>query len=224
MARNKHSGWGFVVLTILSFASLMLELVVMLLQPEGLKLNFSNWELRQIVLHWVYTCIVWGLAVFLMYMYSKKKLNFDVFDYRDKPSAKALLWALGLLVIATLGMTMEWGQFKPIAEFHSLSLLYGKMGIIAFIFQYVYYLFEAMLIVLTIVFGQKAGELLFRKTNIPWGGLASGVFWGLPHLFTKNLLTGVLGFLVSILYGVAYLLVKKNVRFAYPLIFLMFVL
>ncbi|WP_200789781.1 hypothetical protein [Clostridium fallax] len=94
-----------------------------------------------------------------------------------------------------------------------------------FIFQYIYYIFEAVLVLLIIVFGQKAGEMSFKNKRLPWGGFLLGVTWGLIHLLTKgDLVIGLILCLASVLYGIAYLAVKKNIYIAYPIIFLMFVL
>lgn len=76
-----------------------------------------------------------------------------------------------------------------------------------------------------IVFAQEAGESWFKKSNIPWGGVLVSLTWGLAHIFTKgNLLIGILSFLSGLLYGSVYIICKKNIYIAYPIIFLMFAL
>jgi hypothetical protein len=223
MDDNRHGRWNFAILSLFSFLVLMLEYIVCLFQK--ISTNPNQISFSQIILHWIITCIVWGIAAYTMHFYSKKRLKFNLFDYKEKPNEKELLLSILILLFATVIMTVSWNfQFKPLAEYTSYVDLYGKMGGVAFLFQYIYYCFEAVLIVWTIAFGQKAGELIFKNKYIPWGGIVCGITWGLPHLFTNDLAVGILGFLVSIFYGVTYLLVKKNIRYAYPLIFLMFVL
>ena len=87
------------------------------------------------------------------------------------------------------------GGIKPINEFKEL-------GIIKFIFQYTYYCFEGVLILLTISFGQKFMEGLSKNKTIPFGGLI----------------------LAAIIYGIAYLLLNKNSKYSYLSILLMFIL
>lgn len=58
-----------------------------------------------------------------------------------------------------------------------------------------------------------------------WGGIICGISWGIVHLLTKgSLSTGLAAAFCSILYGMTYVLVKKNVSYAYPIITLMFIL
>lgn len=51
-----------------------------------------------------------------------------------------------------------------------------------------------------------------------------GLTWGLVHILTKGLATGLGCLVMSILYGIVYLLLKKNIRYAYIIISLMFTL
>ncbi|HBT96088.1 MAG TPA: hypothetical protein DEB24_08500 [Coriobacteriia bacterium] len=99
---------------------------------------------------------------------------------------------------------------------------FGQQGIIAFIAQYVYYTFEGGLFLAIIVFGQKFGELVFKNHKIPWGGILCGLTWGLGHIFTQDMLTGITAVTSAVFFGLAYLLLKKNIRFAYPIITLIF--
>ncbi|MDR2402388.1 MAG: hypothetical protein LBD32_02930 [Cytophagales bacterium] len=48
--------------------------------------------------------------------------------------------------------------------------MFQSNGMLGFIFQYIYYLFEIALVFLIITFGQKAGEDVFAHKKIPlWG-------------------------------------------------------
>ena len=107
--------------------------------------------------------------------------------------------------------------FKVLMEFQ-------HFGWLKFIFQHIYYFFVILLVTLTIVFAQKAGELWFNN-KIPWGAIFIGLTWGLFHAFTQgNLLVGLYGCLLGFLFGTVYLLEKKNIYVAYWLILLMFIL
>ena len=81
-----------------------------------------------------------------------------------------------------------------------------------------------MLFLLIIVFGQKACEVWFRRSGIPYGGIICGLTWGLAHAFTKDLGTGLLGVIVGFAMGGGYLLVNRDLKKAYGMLFLMFVL
>ncbi|TAN65517.1 hypothetical protein WS9_012180 [Paraclostridium sordellii 8483] len=113
---------------------------------------------------------------------------------------------------------IDWGGFKPILEFQ-------RLGVLKFIFQYIYYLFEVFLITLIVIFAQKAFEKWFKNETIPYGGIVLALTWGLMHIVSKGSITvGLLSAFGGFLYGSAYLVVGKDYRKALPLMYLMFVL
>ena len=94
-----------------------------------------------------------------------------------------------------------------------------------FVFQYVYYLFETMLFLLIIVFGQKALERWFKRENVPYGGIVVALTWGIVHIATKGSVSiGLLSAVSGSLFGVVYLLVNRDIKKAYVLLAFMFVL
>ena len=123
-------------------------------------------------------------------------------------------------------MYFQWDfKLKPIAEYEGFIEKYNSQAPILFLFQYIYYLFESVLITLLIAFGQRSGEVFFKKDNIPWGGILCGLTWGLAHIGSKDILTGlILCLFSSVFYGVVYLCMNKDIRYSYPLIAVMFIL
>ena len=60
-------------------------------------------------------------------------------------------------VAASLAVSLlDWQGFKVVKKFQS-------NGLLKFIFQYIYYLFETALFTLIIMFGQKALEMWTKK-------------------------------------------------------------
>lgn len=57
-----------------------------------------------------------------------------------------------------------------------------------------------------------------------WGGVILALTWGLVHLLTQDFETGVLTFVLSILFGVIHLLVKKNIYLTYLFVAVIFIL
>ena len=51
-----------------------------------------------------------------------------------------------------------------------------------------------------------------------------GLTWGLVHILTKDLATGLGCLVMSLLYGEVYCLLKKNIRYAYIISSLIFTL
>mgnify|MGYP000890512557 CR=1 FL=1 len=220
LKETKAVQWmDYLWLSLYAFLGLGLEIVlVYLIEPIIFNVDLSKYSTAKIIYHWIATIILWGIMAFILSKVSKKKYGFDYWDYQEKMNQKD--WIITLfLVLVSIGISIwNWSGWKVYKELHNL-------GWLKFTFQYLYYLMETVLIVLIIVFSQKAGELKFSKSNIPWGGILVGLTWGLAHALTKgNLNAGILSFFSGLLYGVVYLLVKKNIRIAYPLIACMFIL
>lgn len=156
--------------------------------------------------------------VLILTKVSKGKYGFDYWDYADKMEKTDWINALILVLLSVATSSYLWKGLKVYKEFYNLGLL-------KFIFQYIYYFAETALVLLIIIFGQKAGELKFSNGNFPWGGILLGLTWGLVHALTKGqLIIGLYGLISGILYGTMYLVTKKNIRIAYPLITCMFIL
>ena len=86
-------------------------------------------------------------------------------------------------------------------------------------------MFEVLLVLLIIIFGQTAFEKWFNNNKIPFGGILVALTWGIGHWYTKGslgkgLYTAVGGFV----FGGVYLLTNRNVKLSYILLCIMFIL
>lgn len=209
----------FVILALLAFAGLGLELLLLLfLEPLVYGVVPADFGTAEHIYHWVLTSVVWAAVAALLILFARKQLDFDVFSYKERPGLWGWLLCLAVFAISVTVSVLDWNGLKVLKEF-------AYNGWLKFIFQYLYYLFEAVLMVLIITFGQRAGELWTGLKKVPWGGLLLGLTWGLVHMLTKGSLSaGLLSLLYAVFYGVIYIAVRKNVAYAYPLIFLAFVL
>lgn len=217
--RNYKRGVGFMRLSLFAFGGLGLEVLLLLvMEPLIYGKALNEFSTVEHLLHWTMTCIVWGIVSFVLIRLANNKYNFDMFSYKEPLELIDWVLCILLLSISMVISYIDWNGFKIMKEF-----LYN--GWLKFIFQYIYYLFETVLILLIIVFAQRAGELWLKKSKIPWGGIFVGLTWGLTHALTKGqLYVGVLSAIGGLMYGIAYLLCKKNLYITYPLVFLMFVL
>ena len=216
--RKKITGGDYLSLGLYAFAGLGMEvLYAYLLEPVLYGAPMQDWSNMQIILHWILTCITWGIFAFILIRKSGKKYDFPLLEKRDPIK----LWQLGVcalfILLAFIGDYIAWDGFKVYLE-------YVNKGFILFAFQYIYYAFETMLFLLIIVFGQKACEVWFHQEKIPYGGIICGLTWGLAHIFTKNLLTGLLGIALGFAMGSVYLLVNRDLKEACFVLFLMFVI
>lgn len=215
MREKKIGATDYLALGLYAFAGFGLEVVLSMVLPSILGVGSSEYTLVHHCIHWVLTCILWGSIALFLIRLARKKYSFDVRELNDVPDTRDWLLAAAVSVIGIVATTVAWGGFKPVEEYK---------GIVEFIFQNIYYLFEAGLILLTIAFGQKWGEMLLKKVNFPYGGLFLALTWGLIHILLQGTQTGVYAFCMSILYGMVYILLRKNIRYSYLMIALVFIL
>lgn len=219
MIKKKVRSWDYLTFALLAFGGLGMEvLLAFMIEPILYGHGMSEWTTGQSILHWILTCIIWGTFIVCLIKISKKNYNFDILSYNDKMNPINWIIAVICVVIAITLSYIDWNGFKVVKEFQ-------HNGLLKFIFQYIYYFFETGLFLLIIVFAQKAGDTFFKNDKIPWGGIAVAVTWGLAHIFTKSSLTvGLQTCIGGLLFGIVYIVTKKNIRIAFPLIFMMFAL
>ncbi|MGN0564683.1 MAG: hypothetical protein ACI4LH_08080 [Candidatus Heritagella sp.] len=212
--KKSRTAFDYVVLGLYAFCALEIEFLLILLVEPYVFSSISDPTL--------YCCLHWGLSALLqagaaagLWLIAKNSYAFDLFSYRTSPQRRFLLIALGLCLLGIGYNYLTCGEW----------LLAYKLRVLTpveFIFQYLVYLVRAALMLLLIAFGQKAGEIKKHGSRAPWGGFLAGALWGLFQMLTvQDLLTGILSCVVCVVYGVVYLLVNKNVRYAYPLLVLM---
>ncbi len=211
-------GSDYLCLGLYAFAGLGMEaLYAYLLEPALYGASMSEWTERQTIFHWIITCITWGIFAYVLVKKAEEKYHFPILE-KGTPM-KLWQWAAGLLFVflAFLVDYKTWGGFKVYLEF-------VRRGGVLFLFQYIYYAFETLLFLLIIVFGQRACEVWLHREKIPYGGMICGLTWGLAHMFTKDILTGIFGLMLGFAMGYVYLLANRDLKRAYVLLFLMFVL
>ncbi len=217
-SKNRITGGDYLSLGLYAFMGLGMEvLYAYLLEPVLYGVSMQEFSAMQTIFHWILTCVTWGAFLYVLIKKSGEKYQFPLLE--KGKTVRAWQWALCavLVFMAFLLDYMDWGGFKVYLEWR------GK-GTLLFLFQYLYYAFETGLFLLIIVFGQKACEVWFGRPGFPYGGVICGMTWGLAHIFTKDLLTGMLGLALGFAMGSVYLLVGRDLRKAYGVLFLMFVL
>lgn len=212
-------GWDYFKFALLLFASICIELVYgLLLEPIIYGIPMQNWSTNQIIIHWIITCISWVIALYFILLYSKRKLGFSIRGI-DK-NIEIWRWCVIIvcIIICTTVSYISWNGFKPAKEFVNL-------GLIPFIFQYLYYFFETCMFTGIIIFGQLAFEKWFKNSNIPYGGIICALTWGAVHFVTKgDILTGIISIFLGFVFGASYLFLKRDAIKTVPVLFLMFVL
>lgn len=215
---KKASGIHFLLLALLAFVGIGLEVVLAFgIEPLIYGTSLNEWSDLQTIVHWIATCTLWGAVSFGIVRLAKKKYGFDLFQRGSRLS----VWQWLLVVIFIIGSLIisyfDWNGSKVIKEFYA-------NGPVRFVFQYIYYIFETILVTLILIFGQKAFEKWFHRENIPYGGIIVAITWGLGHFFIKDIWTGIVCMMGGLAFGSVYLLVNRDIRKAFPILWIMFVL
>ena len=195
-----------------AFAGFGLEIVLLMIES----LLFTEQTAFTRCLHWGVTSFLWGIVCVILYKSSKNKLQYDLIC-RNELEKKKQIMALLLIIITLITKFLLLGKVKVVEEFESL-------GPVQFVFQYIYYFFEVGLIVLTIAFGQKFFKSISESRNVPYGGLFLACTWGLMHILTQDIFTGMYTFVMSVIFGMLYVLLSKNTVYAYISILIPFLM
>lgn len=215
---KKVTGMNFLVLALLAFAGLGLELLLaFVIEPVLYGVSMREWSDLQNILHWTFTCILWGGVGIGLQKLAKKKYDFDLMQKGEKMAVWQWLLVVAFVIMSLIISYIDWNGSKVIKEFYA-------NGPVKFIFQYLYYIFETTLFMLILIFGQKACEKWFQRENIPYGGILVAMTWGAGHFLTKDIWTGIVCMIAGLAFGSVYLLVNRDVRKAFPILWLMFVL
>ncbi len=180
--------------------------------------TFIEWGYAAQVLSRIIPAVLWGLIFVVANKISIKKLNFNFLQSGGKVTLKNYLMATILVIIGIAFNYASWGNFKVLIE-------YANAGSIGFVAQHIYYFAEILIVTTLIVLFQKMCETWVKKSNIPYGGIAVALSWGLVHIFTQNsVAVGLLAFVYGFGYGSIYLILKRNFKLTVIFLFLMFVL
>lgn len=206
------------LLSLLAFAGLGLEVLLAFgIEPMIYGAPMNEWTDMQTIIHWVITCTLWCAVSWCIIQLAKEKYGFDIFQKGSKMAAWQWVPIAAFIIGSLILSYLDWNGSKLMKEFYA-------NGPVRFVFQYIYYIFETILVTLILVFGQNAFEAWFHKRNIPYGGIIVAITWGIAHFFTKDILTGVITMISGLAFGSVYLLVNRDVRKAYPILWIMFVL
>lgn len=215
---KKATGLDFIVLALLAFGGIGLEVVLAFgIEPILYSAQLGEWSTWQNLLHWTITSALWGGVAYWLVRSAKRKYDFDIFKKGDPLKLWQWLLIVVFVVLSLIISYKDWNGSKVIKEF-----VYN--GWLKFIFQYIYYIFETILVTLILVFAQKAFERWFHKENIPYGGIILALTWGIAHFFTKNAVTGIICMISGFAFGSVYLLTNRDIRKTFPIVLAMFVL
>ncbi len=155
--------------------------------------------------------LIIALRGWVLLAYGRWAFERGIWDYSWKIEKRGAGLILGIVLFAAawkIGFVPA--RVHPLQEFFHLFQKYGPVwGLLNSALQFVYYILEGFLILFLLDAFQRAGELKFGTKAFPWGGIGLILFWASLH-FLKGLSTGFYAAFLSILFGISYIIDRRN--------------
>jgi len=197
-------------MSLLSFGAFFLEYFsIFLIESAILHLDIWNYTAEQRSIHCIIMVFMWAFFIGVLLLFSRKYYHFPVRENkRGKISLKNCVVTLACFIGCKIMTFIDWHTLKIVGEAQ------GKTAF-QFCMQYLYYIFEVVLVVLIIIYGQKAIETLMKKeSQIPFGGIILSVTWGAFHFVSRGvgleIWNGISTMIFSVLSGVMYLRLNRQ--------------
>ena len=202
-------------LSLLSFGAFMLELLsIFAIEVIFLHVDIQNYTMQQRSIHCIIMVFMWAFFIGVLLLFSRKHYHFpERGSKRDKISSKNWIVTLACFIGCKIMTFIDWHTLKIVGEAQ------GKT-VFQFCAQYLYYIFEVLLVILIIIYGQKAIETLLKKESpIPFGGIILAMTWGAIHFVSRGvgleIWNGISTMMFSVLSGVMYLRLNRQCLYSY---------
>lgn len=210
----------FFELTMYAFLALGMEVVIVAIESlVGIDMYTTNGY----IIHLAALSISWLFFSIILYKSAKRKYNFDALSYKGELQNEKLLPIILISLLIICLSSYVNGGVKIMSEYREIMIYYNQ-GLIVFAFNLLTYLGKGCVIVLLIAFGQKLGEDISSNLRVPYGGGILACAWGIINIITGSLYSGLYTFIVALGFGMIYILLRKNLRLVYPLIFILLIL
>lgn len=205
-------------MSLLSFGAFMLEyLSIFVIEAIFLHVDIWNYTAQQRSVHCIIMAFLWAVFIGVLLIFSIKHYRFPTRgNQEEKISLKNWIATFACFIGCKIMTFIDWHTLKVIGEAQ------GKT-IFQFCAQYLYYIFEVVLVTLIITYGQKAVETFLKKeSSVPFGGIILAVTWGIFHFVSRGvgieIWNGISSMIFSVLCGVMY--IKLNRRWLYSYLFI----
>lgn len=202
-------------LSLLSFGAFLLEYFsIFVIELVFLHVDIGNYTANQRSVHCIIMAFMWAVVITVLLLFSQKYFHFPARENKEeKIPLKNWIITFACLICCKILTFIDWHTLKVVGE------VQGK-NTYQFCAQYLYYIFEIMLVLLIIIYGQKALETLLKKeSSIPFGGMILAVTWGAFHFVSRGagleIWNGISTMIFSVLSGVMYLRLDRKCLYSY---------
>ncbi len=207
---------GFVVLGLACLLGLIFEYVVIMFEQFVYNKLYRQFTITESITHWLIISGLWGILGLVLFYVAARVYGYNFSKKKHFPSQQGWIVS-GLLVLSSFGL-----KFRIYSGW-KIAIDFKQSGWFQFIFQSVYCLFQAIIIIMTVIYMQEAAERLLRhykikSRHLPSGGIILAATWGAAHLITETkLLIAVCYIILCLLIGAAHLAANKNFYISYIL-------
>lgn len=212
--KNEVKWTTYLRLSLMIFCAFLLEYFsLFVIEMLIMRMDIFNYSGREQSLHHFIMVVIWSIYLGFILVYSRKKYEFPAKRIQSDISKKDLVTALVCLFGCKIMTFIDWHTLKVVGE------LQGK-ATVQFIVQYLYYFMEIGIVLLIVMYGQKAIETLIKRgSNIPFGGFILAITWGAFHFVSRGkgieIWNGISCIIFSVLFGISYLKLKRNYFYSY---------
>lgn len=228
--QKEIKGRGYFLFGLLCVGGLSFDVLTLfidyLMYGEKIKEGFHKYAWYMNITHWTFVIILWVFVIVGISKWMKKNnILDDLFNISmNRNQVKYIIIAIILSLFFTFIENLIEPSIFPqiLAEFLKFQSRFGDKAIYVSIMQNIYYLIEAMLVVLLLSLMQKSGEKRFKNSKIPYGSIGLMFTWGIGHLM-HGLIPGLWMMGLSLVAGELFLLNKKSIWPTYLFILLIFI-
>ena len=174
----------------------------------------------------IVSAIIWGIEVGII-IFVCKKFNIEIFTPKEKKGKEMFNWQVILLFVLTIlpmliiSACINW----KVKIVYALGIKVTTVGLACNVAEIVAYAVRMVLMVMFIASIQKGFELIFKtKYIIPYGAIFAFLTFGLIDFFVLTVDLRAFYLIVSLLYGIIYLVADRRFGITCVLCYLIYLL
>ena len=172
------------------------------------------------------SALIWGVEVAVI-IFVCKKLNIQIFTPKEQKGKELQTWQVILLYMLTILPMLIISaclNFK-LKIVYALGVRVTTMGLAGNVAELLAYAVRMVLMLMFIACIQKGFEMIFKtKYIIPYGAIFAFLTFGLIDFFVLGMDLRAFYLIVSLLYGVIYLVANKKFALTWLLCYLIYLL
>ncbi len=186
-------------------------LIMMLFTWGVIECDFISLLIQNQILAFGIAPVIWGIGAFWI-LNKLKKQNEDNLLYANTAWNSRDWLILFFVISSSISIAVSnylYVGIRPllIREYFSGYLLYTIRNLL-------YYPLEVLLMLELLIYAQRTGEVLTKKSGVPWGALALFFLWGLPH-FVHGFEDGMVSALKAFVYAIPFYASGKKIKTSY---------